>query len=261
MIKIAFPSFLKFLDPFKKFFVRGKYEKELQELLSQISTNPQDLRLKVKLGELRFKRREIPLGIQAFREVAESYVEEGFILKAVAIYKNIIRFAPGAVEFNEKLASVYHQLGMTKDAINQYLIVINYFQNHGEKERVLEAAKKMVAVDPAEIQNRMRLAEIYYNQGFQEAALEEYEKIGNELKVKGGKQISLLIGVLENIFFRRPKDLHLLKEICILHLKNHAPQAVIRKIEKHKLIEDPDFKKIFDKAREMEEYDQQKKGS
>ncbi|MFO1520257.1 MAG: tetratricopeptide repeat protein [bacterium] len=247
------------VDQFKSLFKKDKFEGELKEAIAQCEANPQDLRLKIRLGELYFKKRDVPNGVATFREVAESYIHEGFFLKAVAIYKNIIRMAPGSVEFNEKLAELYQQLGMNKDAINQYLIVINFYQNHNEKEKVLKSAEHMAAVDPHDLQNRMRLAEIYYNQGLHAEALQEYEKIGNELKEQGGKQLGLLIDVLENIFFRRPKDMGLLKEICILYLKHREPQAAMKKIEKYRLTEEGDFKKIYEKAKEIAEHEQHKK--
>jgi len=247
------------LDQFKGLFKKEKSDKELKDLLIQVAAHPEDLRLKIRLGEIYFRNRDLQNGVAVFREIADAYLREGFVLKAVAIYKNIIRMAPGSVEFNEKLADLYQQLGMGKDAINQYLITINFYQNHGQKEKVLEAARKMVAVDPRDAGNRMRLAEIYYNQNLQDEALREYELIGAELKEQGGDQLGLLIDVLEKIFFRRPKDLNLLKEICILYLRHREPEGAVKKIEKHKLTEEGDFKKIYEKAKEMIEHDQQKK--
>ncbi len=248
-----------FVDQMKGLFQKNKFEKELKEVLANTQANPQDLRLKIRLGELYFRMKDIPKGIEVFTEVAEAYTQEGFYLKAVAIYKNMIRMSPGSVVFNEKLAELYKQLGLTKDSINQYLIVIHYYQNHGEKEKVLEMAQKMVETDPEDVSNRMRLAEIYFNQGLQNEALKEYEKIGTQLKEEGGKQLGLLVEVLEKIFFRRPQDKNLLREICILHLKNHNPEAAIKKIEKYKLEKEGDFEKIREKALEILEHDQKKK--
>lgn len=247
-----------FVDQLRGLFKKEKPDQDLKEILAQVGAHPEDLRLKIRLGEIYFRNRDLQNGVAVFREIAEAYLREGFVLKAVAIYKNIIRMAPGSVEFNEKLADLYQQLGMGKDAINQYLITISFYQNHGEKEKVLEAARKMVAVDPHDIGNRMRLAEIYYNQNLQDEALREYELIGAELKEQGGKQLGLLIDVLEKIFFRRPKDMNLLREICILYLRNREPEGAIKKIEKHKLTEEGDFKKIYDKAKEMMEHEQHK---
>src|SRR4030095_11583812 len=161
------------LDQFKGLFKKEKSDKDLQDLLVQVAAHPDDLRLKIRLGEIYFRNRDLENGVSVFREVADAYLREGFVLKAVAIYKNIIRMAPGSVDFNEKLADLYQQLGMGKDAINQYLITINFYQNHGQKEKVLEAARKMVAVDPHDIGNRMRLAEIYYNHKLQDEAVRE----------------------------------------------------------------------------------------
>ncbi len=247
-----------FLDQMKGLFHKNKFGKELQEVLASTQANPQDLRLKIRLAEIYFRMKDIPKGIEVFTEVADAYMQEGFYLKAVAIYKNMIRMSPGSVVFNEKLAELYKHLGLIKDAVNQYLIVIQYYQNHGQKDKVLESAQKMVEVDPQETANRMRLAEIYFNQGLQKEALKEYELIGSQLKEEGGKQLELLIEVLEKISFRRPQDQNLLREICILHLRNHDPEAAIKKIEKNKLEKVGDFEKIHEKAREMLDYDLKK---
>jgi len=247
------------LDQVKGLFQKNKFDKELKEVLAATQANPQDLRLKIRLGELYFRMKDIAKGIEVFSEVAEAYTQEGFYLKAVAIYKNMIRMSPGTVLFNEKLAELYRQLGLLKDAINQHLIVIHYYQNHGEKEKILETAQKMVEVDPQDVTNRMRLAEIYFNHGLQKEALREYELIGGQLKEEGGKQLGLLIEVLEKISFRRPQDKNLLRELCILYLKNHDPESSLKKIEKNKLEKEGDFEKIYEKAREMMEYEQKKK--
>jgi len=249
-----------FLSQIKKMLHKDKVAQEIEKTLLEIQAHPQDLRLKIKLAELYFKKREVSQGIALFREVAEVYLQEDFLLKAIAVYKNIIRMAPGTVEFNEKLADLYSKLGMLKDAINQYLIVIHYYQNHHDTEKMIDAAEKMVAVDPKEISSRLRLAEIYYNNGMQNKALAEYEKISQELKEKeGGGQIGLLLEVLEKVYLRRPTDQNLLKEICILYLKKHEPNIVIKKIEKSKLEQTPEFDQIYQKAQEMLAYLEQKK--
>lgn len=247
-----------FVEQIKGLFHKNKFEKELKDTLADIAANPQDLRIKIRLGDLYFRMKEIPKGVEVFTEVAEAYTQEGFYLKAVAIYKNMIRMSPGTVVFNEKLAELYKQLGLVKDAVNQYLIVIHYFQNHGQNEKILETAQKMVELDPQDVSNRMRLAEIYYNHGHQNEALKEYERIGNQLKEEGGKQLTLLIEVLEKVFFRRPQDKNLLRELCILYLKDHNPEAALKKIEKYKLEKEGDFEKIYEKAREMILHDERK---
>ncbi|MBF0491791.1 MAG: hypothetical protein HQM15_03325 [Deltaproteobacteria bacterium] len=248
----------QFFTTLKGIFNKNPFEKELKEALLSCQANPNDQRAKIRLGEIYFKRRELALGLQLFTEVAEAYVREGFFLKAVAIYKNMIRMSPGSVEYNEKLAEIYPQLGMVKDAINQYLIVINYYQSRAEKEKVLEVAQKMVLLDTQNPMHRMRLAEIYLNQGMVDAALKEYEQISEQLKQEGAKELKLLIEVLEKIYFRRPKDLNVLKELCILYLRKHDPESVMKKIERSKLEKEGDFEKIYLKAKEIFEYDQKK---
>lgn len=249
----------KLLSSFKKILQKNPFEKELKEAVAGVQANPNDQRAKIRLAEIYFKRREMAMGLQIYSEVAEAYVKEEFYLKAVAIYKNMIRMSPGTVEYNEKLAEIYPKLGMVKDAINQHLIVINYYQSRGQKEKVLEAARSMVKLDPQNPHYRMRLAEIYLNQNMVEEALKEYDFISQQLKKEGGKELKLLIDVLEKIYFRRPKDRNVLKELCILYLKKHDPEAVLRRLEREKLEKEGDFEKIYLKAKEILEHEQKKK--
>jgi tetratricopeptide (TPR) repeat protein len=237
----------------KGLFKKSGSEQELKELLVLSEQDPLDMRLKLKIGEIYFKKKELAKGIAIFREVAEHYMQEGFLLKAIAIFKNILKLSPGSVEFNEKLGQLYHQMGMKADAAQQYQIVIHYFQTHHRPEDALRSCQKLVQADPEEVQHRLKLAEIYFNQGMEEESLREYEKMARELR-KEMKRLDVLVEVYEKILLKRPKELGLLKELCIFYLKLKNPQKAIRRIEKYKLEKDEQFKPIYEKALELKEY-------
>ena len=48
--------------------------------------------------------------IETYLKVAQFYGEQGFYLKAVAVYKQILKIEPRLVDVNLKLAEVYRQL-------------------------------------------------------------------------------------------------------------------------------------------------------
>lgn len=225
---------------------------DLKEMIAQSALDPGDLRLKLQIGKKYFKKKDVQNGIAWYQEVAEKYEEEDFILKAIAIYKEILKYSPGSVEFNEKLGDLFLKVGIAADAAQQYTIVIHYYLSHHQPDNALRVCQKLVEAQPEEVQHRLRLAEIYFNQGMEEESLAEYEKVARQLR-KDLKQLDILAEVYEKILLKRPKEMNLLRELCVFYLKLKNPQKAIRKIERYKLEKDEQFKPIYEKALQLKE--------
>ena len=56
----------------------------------------------------------------AYGKVAQFYSEQGFFLKAVAVYKQILKLDPNQMEVNVKLAELYAREGLSKEAISEF---------------------------------------------------------------------------------------------------------------------------------------------
>ncbi|MDX1386200.1 MAG: tetratricopeptide repeat protein [bacterium] len=240
-------------DIFKGLFSKKKGPSgDLKEMIAQSAQDPGDLRLKLQIGKQYFKQKDVKNGIAWYQEVAEKYEEEDFVLKAIAIYKEILKFSPGSVEFNEKLGDLFLKVGIAADAAQQYTIVIHYYLSHHQPENALRVCQKLVEAEPEEVHHRLRLAEIYFNQGMEEESLAEYEKIARKLR-KDLKQLDVLAEVYEKILLKRPKEMTLLRELCVFYLKLKNPQKAIRKIERYKLEKDEQFKPIYEKALQLKD--------
>lgn len=243
----------KLSDIFKSFLSKKSGPKgDLKELIAQAAQDPSDLRLRLQIGKIYFKQKDVHNGIAWYREVAEQYVKDDFILKAIAIYKEILKYSPGSVEFNEALGDLFLKVGVVADAAQQYQIVIHYHLTHHQPQDALRVCQKLVEAQPDEVHHRMRLAEIYFNQGMEAESLAEYENIARQLR-KEMKQLDVLAEVYEKILLKRPKEMQLLRELCIFYLKLKNPQKAIRKIERYKLEKDPQFKPIHEKALQLKD--------
>ncbi len=228
-----------------------KQGSELTKYLKMAEQDPSDMRVKLKIGEMYFKQKQIDAGIKIFCEVADRYTQDGFLLKAIAVYKNILKYAPGSVQFNEKLAELFWKLSMPDDALTQFKIVINYYQTHQRKDDAIRVSLDLVKLDPNNVENRMRLAEVYSMYGKSSEALEEYQQVANQLR-KEMKDLNLLIEVYEKILLKKPDEKNLLKDLCVFYLKVREPKKVLRRLEKMKLTEDPQFKSLYEKAQILE---------
>ncbi len=225
---------------------------ELKALMAQSAQDPSDLRLKLQIGKIFFKKKDVQKGIEIYRDVAERYIEDNFLLKSIAIYKEILKYSPGSVEFNEKLGDQFHKIGMASDAAQQYQIVVHHHLTHHQAQEAARVCEKLVQADSENYQHRMKLAEILFNLGKEDESLREYENLARKLR-KEMSNVELLAEVYEKILLKRPQEMGLLRELCVFYLKLKNPQKALRKIERYKLEKDEQFKPIYQKALQLKE--------
>ena len=70
----------------------------------------------LKLGDLYTRQGATADASATYQQVAEQYAEQGFFLKAVAVYKTILSIDPTTIDAHLRLAELYVQLGLTPDA-------------------------------------------------------------------------------------------------------------------------------------------------
>lgn len=219
----------KALELAENLIVAGKLDKALKSFQKLVAAHAEDLRLKLKLGDLYVRRKEIAEAIRVYQEVGAAYVKEKFHLKAIAIYKMILKLNPTLIEINEKLGDLYREVGMKKDALSQYFIVADQYEQINQTDRLLEVRKKIIEADPSAITSRIRLAEIYQKDGKLEDSLREYERVAEDLQAQNDQ--SGLIEVYEKILYYRPNQADNLVKLCRLYLERNEAQKAEQKIE------------------------------
>ena len=115
----------KILQAAQKFVDKKKYDKAVIEYQKLVQSDPTDARTLLKIGDLQSKMGAYPEAIATYEGVGKVYSQQGFALKAIAVYKQIreliIKHAPQLEEryghITPKLAELYKQLGLVSDAL------------------------------------------------------------------------------------------------------------------------------------------------
>lgn len=162
-------------------------------------------------------------------EVADFYCRENFHLKAIAVYKTVLKLNPMFVEINEKLGDLYHEMGLSEDAINQYYIIAGFYDSKGMVKEAMEIRKKIIEIDPSNTTGRIRLAELLQSSGQAEESLHEYEKAADLLRTK--KDRDGLIEVYEKILYYRPKNVGMLIDLCKIYFEKKEFKKALTRIE------------------------------
>ncbi len=176
-----------------KYVAAGKIEAAIAQYRILAEDNPRDLGTLNKIGDLYVRINKKTEAIKNFTKIAEIYAEDGFFLKAIAIYKKITKIDPTRLETLERLAALYSKQGLNTEARAQYLALVQVHLKAGEAEQAIRVYKALVEVEPQNVQHRLALAELMGKYGKPEEAATIFLELGQELDRQGNAKESARI--------------------------------------------------------------------
>lgn len=169
----------------EKHVAKGRLEAAIREYRKVLSDHPDDVGTLNRLGDLYARIEHTDEAVELFQRIAESYTDDGFFVKAIAIYKKIIKLDPTRLEVYERLAELYHKQGLVNEARTQYQVLADYYLKHDNATSAVAIYRKMVELEPENPSHHAKLAELYQQQGFVDKAIDQYRTIA-ELMLDAG---------------------------------------------------------------------------
>ena len=120
-----------------------------------------------------------------FQKIADGYMADGFFLKALALYKHILKLAPEMLDVALRVAELHQQLGLTPEALTSFHVVARLHEKAGDTRRLMETLEKMVELDSGNVPLRLRLMGCYVREGLADKAARELEKVAEHLSPEG----------------------------------------------------------------------------
>jgi tetratricopeptide (TPR) repeat protein len=168
----------------EKYLAQGKIHAAIQEYQRIVEADAGDFTALNTVGDLYARLDMRAEAVACYRRVAEHYREQGFTLKAVAMYKKLTRFGAQDHETALALARLYEQQGLMVEARAQYMAAADAFAREGDAREALEVLRRIADLDPANTQVRLRLAEGYTSAGLPDLAAEAYTLAGERLAAR-----------------------------------------------------------------------------
>lgn len=183
------PSLLERLGLAKLFRRRGddKLINEYEEIVRQ---NPDDYRARIKLAEFYAKQGNEQRAEEEFLTVAKSYKEDGFNLKAIATYKQVLKLNPDNSTIILELADLYKRQGLIRDAIDQYHAAIVIFQANQQRNEVLHVLKRMSELSHESVELGLKLADLFVSEGYVREASDQLLTVAGLLAERGDRERS-----------------------------------------------------------------------
>ncbi|MBL0211281.1 MAG: tetratricopeptide repeat protein [Holophagaceae bacterium] len=167
-----------------KLLAAGRIDKAIEEYRKLLDDNPKDLPLMNRIGDLCVQAKRIGEAIDLFKRLGMTYERDGFTQKGIAVLKKATRLAPDDLDMSGRLADMYRQVGMIKDALQVHLSVAEFFTKKGLIKRALEEFAKVVELDPKNLKNKVKLADLYNKEGMKDRAAAIYLEVAEALAIE-----------------------------------------------------------------------------
>src|SRR5438270_7257338 len=138
----------KVLQAAERFVLQGKLQNAIAEYEKILKSDANDLTVMNTVGDLYIRVGRLDEGLQAFRKVADAYAAEGFMVKAIAMYKKMAKLSPSASDCMQKLAELYSSQGLFSDARAQYTSLAELHMKAGNVDAAVAVYRKVLELDP-----------------------------------------------------------------------------------------------------------------
>ena len=175
----------KFLESAQKFIAKGQIDRAIKDYEQVVALDPNDIRHRQRLAELLVRVNRTIEAIGEYEAIGKYYADNGFYLKAIAVYKQIQKIEPNDIKTCITLASLNEKQGLTGNALTEYGRAFSYFDKNGKHADALKILETMIAIDPDNLNTRLKFAETRYTTGSKDQAYEEFSQIAVQLKMRG----------------------------------------------------------------------------
>ncbi|PIR25388.1 MAG: hypothetical protein COV43_05820 [Deltaproteobacteria bacterium CG11_big_fil_rev_8_21_14_0_20_42_23] len=208
------------------FLEEGKIDRAIREYEKILAIDADDTRVHLKLAELYSKNKQLNQAIKSYCEVAKTYAKQKFYLKAVTVYKNVLRLNPSLMEINLELASLYEKMDLNTDAVKQHQIIASAYERRGQTKDLIKEREKIVQLLPDHIPSRLLLAELYQRNAETDLSIDQYEAMVALLEKQEGTETKRA-EYYEKILHHRPDRVKMFRDlVAIYHEQKEFKKAL-----------------------------------
>ncbi len=178
----------KFVEVAQKLLNQGKVAQAIAEYQQILKYEPRDQVTLMTVGELYIRQGETFQAIDYFERLAQLFVSDGFLTKAIAVYKRIAKLAPEEIRPLEKLADLYVQQGVMSEARPLFLQLAELHLKNNKQPEAVALLKKLLLAEPDNLRIQIRLADLYQAMGQSGEALETYISASQRALARGEQQ-------------------------------------------------------------------------
>ncbi|MFQ5846801.1 MAG: tetratricopeptide repeat protein [Candidatus Methylomirabilales bacterium] len=150
---------------------QGKLDQAIAEYQAILRADPNNCNVLNALGDLLARTGNRIEAIANFMRLGEVYRVDGLSVRAIAVYKKVLKIDPLHTEASLACAEMYAEQGLFAEAKLQFEGLANYYLRRGDLAEVLDVYEKVLRMDPGNRLTLSKIAGILVRPGRTEGAL------------------------------------------------------------------------------------------
>src|SRR5262245_56313550 len=164
---------------------QGRVDAAITEYLRIVEAQPRDWNSANALGDLYVKSKQVDKGIEQYTRIADHLAAEGFLPKAAALYKKILKFQPDQEYALLQSAELSAKQGQMAAAKTAFRAVAERRRTKGDTKGAAETTIRIGQLDPEDLEARLAAAHAALEIKDSATALNEFHDVAFKLD-KGG---------------------------------------------------------------------------
>ena len=163
----------------EKLLRQGKVQAALQQLGKISDGGPGDIVTLNRLADLLAQQGKSAEAIRYYSKIAQQFEQGGFVPKAIAIHKKILRLDKSCLDSAISLGQLYGRQNLHGEARKYLSHAANTYLENKEVAKAREVLERLVEVEPGQLLHRVRLAECRAAEGETDKAVEDLLAVGS----------------------------------------------------------------------------------
>lgn len=169
----------------EKLLRQGRLDAAVAEYAKVVEGQPNDWATAKVLGDLYVRAGQIEQAVRQYTRIAEHLVREGFVSKAAALYKKIVKIHPDDDAALLRTAELSAQQGLTADARAHLQALFDQRLRRGDRRGAAQAAAAQGELDPGDPAGRLESARMLAEVGDPMGAAAQLRAAGEALHATG----------------------------------------------------------------------------
>lgn len=135
----------------EKLLRQGRLDSAIAEYLKVVQEQPKDWSTVNAVGDLLVRAGQVESGIEHYTRIADHFFEEGFLPRAAAVYKKILKLKPDDEHSALRGAEISEKQGLLADAKAALAHVAERRLRRGDKRGAAEIHLQLGSLDPTDL--------------------------------------------------------------------------------------------------------------
>ncbi len=127
---------------------KGQFDKAIAEWKKLTTGAPTDGTILNTIGDLHLKRNASTEAIEAFFQAAAAFRAGDAALKAIALYKKILKVDPARADAYRCMGDLNAERGLAGNAVADYVMLAKMLLKAGKRDEALDVYRKVMVLDP-----------------------------------------------------------------------------------------------------------------